>query len=550
MKDNDNAAIRYSFVSELYLDGVDISKGKILNNLPKDFRTLHQNGNIHIHDLEGYGKVYNCCSPDLSKWLRHKVSSTASSCGKILQLFEAIKLLIVSLAACQTGGIAFSNFDTDLAKQLCFYLVDCNYENSLFLQECVESFIIWINTTYTRYCREPYYVTINIGLDTSEWGRTISFAVLNSFMASDKSYIRPNIVFKVNKHINGKYSKNSDLFQIALQCTAKRMIPTYLLTDSAPNQKCDPNKLAVMGCRTRVYDNKNGNTGAIGRGNVASVSINLPRISLECSSIDTFYSLLSSTIEQTKELLLDRANNLIYHGEDYLHFVIDNKLWNASCVSDIVSQGTLSIGFIGLSECVEILTGYKPYQNEHSEFLALQIVQYIRNKADVYRSETGLNFSVLASPGEMISGRFCSIDSKIYPHHTQHKGFYTNSFHVNVDAGISIYHKIEIEAPYHTLCNGGAITYIEFESAPLGNTLSLEDSIEYAIEHGISYLGFNFPYDLCKECGASGTFDTCTDCGSTNIKRIRRVSGYLEELTHFTSGKIAETRKRTVNHHG
>ena len=161
--------------------------------------------------------------------------------------------------------------------------------------------------------------------------------------------------------------------------------------------------------------------------------------------------------------------------------------------------------------------------------------------------EYRLNFSLLATPGEMISGRFCNIDKEIYNHKIHEKNFYTNSFHVDVDSRIPLLEKIQYEAPFHLLCNGGCITYVELYSAPFNNILALLDVIEYAEKVGISYLGFNYPLDICNVCGETGTFDECKCCGSRDIKRIRRVSGYLEDFNYFTIGKKAEVIKRKAN---
>ena len=147
----------------------------------------------------------------------------------------------------------------------------------------------------------------------------------------------------------------------------------------------------------------------------------------------------------------------------------------------------------------------------------------------------------------MISGRFCNIDAGIFTHQVQEKGFYTNSFHMPVDAGTPLFEKITREAPFHALCNGGAISYVELGSAPLGNIEALEDALLFATSAGTSYMGFNFPLDTCNVCGLTGTFDVCDKCGSQDVLRIRRVSGYLEDLSHFTKGKSAEANQRTPN---
>jgi ribonucleoside-triphosphate reductase len=147
----------------------------------------------------------------------------------------------------------------------------------------------------------------------------------------------------------------------------------------------------------------------------------------------------------------------------------------------------------------------------------------------------------------MLSGRFCEIDKEIFHHSVHKKNYYTNSFHIDVNAGIPLLEKIEKEGPFHALCNGGCITYVELRSAPLTNILALFDAVQYAEISGVSYMGFNYPLDICNQCGANGTFDKCPECGSIDIKRIRRVSGYLEELDYFTKGKTAEAKERRAN---
>ena len=545
---NDNAAYKFNFVSELYQEGVAEAKKQILDMINTSDAIMHQEGDIHIHDLEGYGKIHNCCMPILEDWLRNSITNTGKDdTGVILQVFELTKSLIISLAMCQSGGIGFTNFDHEISNCLEEFSVDICPNNIQLVRRCMDGFLRWINTTYTRNCREPYYVTLNLGLDVSEWGRIITKELLDSHYESPNHFTRPNIVFKVKKNTNGHGAQNYDLFRMALRNTSKKMVPTYLLLDSKPNAELDPFRLAIMGCRTKIYQNFHGKTGSIGRGNIAVISINLPRIALKATDIDSFYKELDRMLELVKAALLRKANALRKGGEEYLGFIINNHLLDADSVQQMIDSGTLSIGFIGLSECVEVLSGEKPYENEDSRELSLQIMEFFRKKVDDFKRETELNFTILGTPAEMLSGRFCEIDKIRYSHKIQDKGFYTNSFHINVDSRVSIYRKIELEAPFHLICDGGCITYIELESVLLNNTLALQDIIDYSTDKGISYLGINFPYDVCNRCGEYGTFDICPKCGSSSIKRLRRVSGYLEDLSHFTQGKQAEESKRKSN---
>ena len=544
----DNAAARENFVSGLYERAVKQEKERILNTfVTPEQAALHRSGAIHLHDLEGYRHVYNCCTPDLTRVLDVNTFSAANDFGRIAEIFEKLKNLISNLAVCQTGGIGFANFDGDIAAALELLKVECNAVNREIMMEMTRMFVYWVNNTRTRYCREPYYISLNLGLATSDWGRAVTRGIINAYAAQGMEMTRPNIIFKVKANINGNPgSANYDLFELALQCTARKMIPTYLLMDSAVNASCIPERLGIMGCRTRVYQNSNGQEGTVGRGNIAYVSINLPRLALESRNPELFEQKLREKALLCKDILLTRMERLCSSHD--LDFVFANQLWGkVSSVEELVKQGTLSLGFIGLAETVEILCGEKLHCSEKAEKLGFHIVSLLRQMADQFREETGLNFSLLATPGEMISGKFAEADKQRFVHKAITKEFYTNSFHAEVDSSLSLCAKIRLEGKFHALCNGGSISYVEFTDAPLNNTEALADLIRFGAEQGVSYLGFNYPLDICLDCGTHGTFDNCIKCGSENIKRIRRVSGYLEDLNYFTRGKAREVSHRRAN---
>lgn len=544
----DNAAARDNFVSGLYEQAVKQEKESVLSTVvAPEYAEMHRGAAIHLHDLEGYRYVYNCCTPALDDVLATDGFTAESDHGMITELFEKIKALVSGLAVCQTGGIGFANFDGDVSSALERLGVSATDDNKRFLTEAVALFIRWVNTCRARYCREPYYISLNLGLNTSEWGRCVARAVISAYSKQSMEFTRPNIIFKVKSDVNGlEGTPNHDLYVMALRCTARRMIPTYLLMDSPVNQACVPERLGIMGCRTRVYQNSNGPEGTVGRGNVAYVSINLPRIALQSTGTDDFMKRLDETALACKNILIARMNTL--KDSRKLDFVFDNHLWSdVSDIDDLTRQGTLSLGFIGVSETVEILTGEKMHDSANAASLGYAIVARLRKCADIYRQETGLNFSLLATPGEMISGRFAEADKKRFAHPVIEKEFYTNSFHVEVDSGVSVYEKLRLEGRFHALCNGGSISYVEFSDAPMDNVEALADLVGYAVVNGVSYLGFNFPLDICLDCGQHGTFDGCPLCGSRNIKRIRRVSGYLEDLNYFTRGKTREVGSRKAN---
>jgi ribonucleoside-triphosphate reductase len=257
---------------------------------------------------------------------------------------------------------------------------------------------------------------------------------------------------------------------------------------------------------------------------------------------------LNLILSKTAELLKERMDKIISNDWTYMPYSHTHKTWLINdSVENMMKSGTLSIGFIGLSEAVEVLTGHKMHNNSLSLELAYKIVGHMRRFVDELREKENLNFTLLATSGEMISGRFCKIDKNIFNHPVHEKGFYTNSFHVEVDSLLTCFKKIDIESPFHNLCNGGCITYVEFESAPLDNLEALYELTQYSIKKGISYLGFNYPMDICLNCNNIGTFDVCNVCLSEDIKRIRRVSGYLEDLDYFTKGKLSEVKIRKAN---
>ncbi len=560
----DNAANRTSYVGKVHSVGEDTVKENILNSLPKDWARLHKEGYIHIHDLDAYGHTYNCLTFDLERHFPCSEFKGLNETSKILHLFHLLQSLFIEIGNEQSGGMAFANFDNELANMLSMIGVEDTLENESIIRSSMREFILWCNNDHTRMGKTSYYVTFNIGLADYAFSRKIAQILLEEFESLGDKVYKPNIVFKVHKGKNLlPEDPNHDLLLKALSITAKKMIPTYLLCDSKPNQNIDPYKLAIMGCRTRVVDDIYGMTGAIGRGNITNISINLPRIALDIDresrylpleeKINLFKESWNFIAYEVKNILLDRYKKLCALKKDEFPTNLGTQLWCESFdtedLSSVFRHGTLSIGFIGLGETIEVLTGLKYYQNMNIYMHALGLVKHMRDYCDFLRNETKLNFSLLATSGELISGRFIDLDKNQYKPMVDifSKGFYTNSFHIDVDSKLPAYKKIQMEGLFHELCNGGCITYIELGEAPLGNTEGLLEYLNIAIESGTHYLGFNFPKDICDDCQATGVFDVCPNCNSTHITRIRRVSGYLEILDGFTKGKKNEVQHRLKN---
>lgn len=559
----DNAAQRKTYVGYVYKAGTDTIKERVLNRLDEKYSLLHKEGKIHIHDLEAYGQTYNCLQMDILQGFPYERFMKYSDNRKINEIFNHFRDLIVKLGNEQSGGIGFPNFDEDVAFLFNRLNIAESQENLQVLKDSIESFIDWINCARERCGQVTYYVSLNLGLSTKIIGRLTAGWVIEYFKNSPIEIIKPNIIFKVKKGINyDEIDKNYDLFCLALESTCKKMIPTYLLFDSKTNEKYDPWKVAIMGCRTKVADNLFGGPCSIGRGNIAYISINLPRIALEVDrdhpNRDVYYKCCIFKDKWTeiatlvKEILMDRYNRLCELEPADFPCNYKFNLWiedfkTVDSLEDVFKNGTLSIGFIGLSEAMEIISGERYYKSELIYSHAIDIIEHMRKVVDSFKAEHQLNFNLLASSGEFISGRFPEIDKQYFTHEVISKDFYTNSFHVNVDSDLHPIEKIIIEGPFHAYANGGCISYVEFSSAPLNNTEAVSEIIQTGIDNGVNYLGINFPLDKCRNCGCVGTFDDCFCCGSKDVLRIRRVSGYLEELEFFTTGKKAEVAFRRPN---
>ena len=560
---NDNAANRTSYVGYVYNVGEKAYKKQILDSLKEEWSQLHREGSIHIHDLDAYDLTYNCLTFDLINKFPYDEFNNLSETGKILHIFEFIKNLFTKLGNEQSGGMAFANFDNEIAEVL--ERLNVNFEDyKELIGESISELILWCNSNHTRMGQTSYYVTLNIGLSKNECARFIAKEVIYRFEILGDMVFKPNIVFKVHEGMNlKKGDPNYDILKMALKCTSKKMIPTYLLCDCKEDKNCNPDRLSIMGCRTRVVDDLYGECGAIGRGNITNISINLPRLALEVekesrnldvdSKMDLFIKKWDKVASITKDILLDRYHKVCSRSFDDFPTNSEYHLWckdfKDNKLEEVFKHGTLSLGFIGLSEAIEVITGNKYYSNMENYIRTLGFVKHMRDYCDFLKNEYKLNFSLLATSGELISGRFIDFDKKIFKSNIDifSKGYYTNSFHIDVDSRLPGFKKIQLEGLFHELCNGGSITYIELGEAPLGNEESLEEYINIAIDSGVHYLGFNFPKDVCNDCGVSGVFNYCPKCGSKNITRIRRVSGYLEILDGFTNGKKAEEKNRKKN---
>lgn len=306
---NDNAANRTSYVGYVYNVGEKAYKNKILDSLPNEWSELHRNGAIHIHDLDAYDLTYNCLTFDIINKFPYNEFNDYSEQGKIIHLFEFIKDLFTKIGNEQSGGMAFANFDNEIAEILSN--MNINYiKYKALISDLISELILWCNGNHSRMGQTSYYVTLNIGLARNECARFIARELIERFLKLGDMVFKPNIVFKVSDGINSKpIDPNYDLFKLSLNCTARKMIPTYLLCDCRGDKDIDPNKLSIMGCRTRVVDDLYGISGSNGRGNITNISINLPRLALEIDKNhknldkETKYSLFQSKWDEIAKIV-------------------------------------------------------------------------------------------------------------------------------------------------------------------------------------------------------------------------------------------------------
>ncbi|MCV3550265.1 anaerobic ribonucleoside triphosphate reductase, partial [Campylobacter lari] len=394
--------------------------------------------------------------------------------------------------------------------------------------QAMEALIHNLNTMNSRAGAQVPFSTLNYGTDTSFEGQMVIENLLKATMrglGNGETPIFPVQIFKVKEGVNyNETDPNYKLFKLAIECASKRLFPNFSFLDASFNakyyKKGDYNsEVAYMGCRTRVMANVYDESKEItsGRGNLSFTSINLVRLAIEAKgNLELFYSLLKEKLELVYEQLLHRYKIQSLKKVKNFPFLMGEGVWIDSdtlkendSVEKVIAHGTLAIGYIGLCESLIALIGSHHGQSQEARELGLQIVRFMREFVDEKARKDKLNFSLIATPAEGLSGRFLKLDQKKYGilKGITDKEFYTNSFHIPVDFPINIYEKIQIEAPYHELNNGGHITYVELNGDVSKNLESFERIIKCMKESNIGYGSINFPLDRDPVCGYSGVID-------------------------------------------
>ena len=406
--------------------------------------------------------------------------------------------------------------------------------------QAMEAFVHNLNTMHSRAGAQVPFSSINFGTDTSPEGRMVMKNYLLSIdagLGKNETPIFPISIFKIKEGVNfNPGDPNYDLFKLSCKVSAKRLFPNFSFLDSPFNKqyyKGDYNtEVCYMGCRTRVMGNVVDPNKAVtpGRGNLSFTSINLPRLGInhgivknEKTDLDGFFNELGELMDTVKDQLLERfevqCNKRLYNFPFLLEqgvWIDSEKLKPTDRLRKVLKHGTLSIGFIGLAECLKALIGKHHGESEEAQKLGLKIIGFMRKKCDEYSEKYNLNFTCLATPAEGLSGRFVNIDRAIYGKikGVTDRDYYTNSFHVPVYYNISIINKIKKEAPYHALTNAGHISYIELDGDTTKNLEAFEKIVRLMKENNMGYAAINHPVDRDPVCGYVGIIgDVCPGCG-------------------------------------
>lgn len=620
------------------------------------FAKAHENGDIHIHDMDFYTLTMTCCQIDLVELLHNGFSTGHGHLREPNDIESYSALACIAIQSNQNdqhGGQSIPNFDYGMAPgvsksykklywmnlgkmlEILYDVEDgpektkkvgkiiegeygvfpCMTDDTEYKKieaeelakivsdplkvkqlqnratkfadreirrktyQAMEALVHNLNTMHSRAGAQVPFSSINYGTDTSPEGRLVMEMVMKATdagLGNGETPIFPIQIFKVKEGVNyNPQDPNYDLFKLACKTSAKRLFPNFSFLDAPFNAQYyrpghPETECAYMGCRTRVIGNVYDSSREVvyGRGNLSFTSINLPRLGIKAKGdVDIFFDSLDHMIDIVIGQLNERLKIQSQKKVRNFPFLMGQGVWMDSeklgmddTVEEVIKHGTLTVGFIGLAECLKALTGKHHGESEESQKLGLEIVAYMRKRMDEEAKKTGLNWSIIGTPAEGLSGRFVRIDREKFgsiPGITD-RDYYTNSFHVPVYYDINAFDKIKKEAPFHELTNGGHISYIELDGDPLKNLDAFEQVVRCMKENGVGYGSINHPVDRDPCCGYTGIIDNvCPSCGrregddSIGFERIRRITGYLVgTMDNWNDAKSSEEQDRVKHNIG
>ncbi|TKB57553.1 anaerobic ribonucleoside-triphosphate reductase [Ferrimonas aestuarii] len=557
--------------------------------LPRDVVAAHEAGEIHYHDLDyaPFFPMFNCMLIDLDGMLTggFKMGNAEIDVPKSISTATAVTAQIIAQVASHIyGGTTINRIDEVLApyvtKSYEKHLEVANewqigdveaYAKARVEKECYDAFQSLeyeVNTLHTANGQTPF-VTFGFGLGTTWQSRLIQQSILKVRMVglgkNHKTPVFPKLVFAIKDGLNHKSDDpNYDIKKLALECASKRMYPDILNYDKVV--EVTGSFKTPMGCRSflSAYEQE-GQLIHEGRNNLGVVSLNLPRIAIEAQQDEgRFFELLDERLKLAKKALMTRIQRL--EGVKarvapilYMEGACGVRLNADDDISEIFKNGraSISLGYIGLHETINALYGNDEhvFDSDTLRQKALAIVERLRAATDAWKAKTGYGFSLYSTPSENLCTRFCKIDQRQFGvvDGVNDKGYYTNSFHLDVEKAVNPYDKIDFEKPYPAIANGGFICYGEYPNMQ-HNIEALEDVWDYSYQH-VPYYGTNTPIDECYECGFTGEFEctskgfTCPKCGNHDPAKVsvtRRVCGYLgsPDARPFNEGKQEEVQRR------
>ena len=468
------------------------------------------------------------------------------------------------------------------------------------VHQAMEAFIHNMNTIHSRGGNQVVFSSINYGTDDSPEGRCIIREMLLSTekgVGNGETPIFPIQIWKKKKGINYlPKDRNYDLYKLACRVTAKRFFPNFVNLDATFNQNekwqaNDPKRyyyeVATMGCRTRVFADRHGEKTTIGRGNLSFTTINLVKLAIESAKeaqanlrmnfelgkdsenymTEKYNKEVKKIFSNKVETYMDIAARQLYDRYKFQCTAVAKQfpmlmsgLWQESenlrpndKVEEVLKHGTLSIGFIGLAECLIVLTGKHHAESDKSQKLGIEIITQMKDACDRYSDRYDLNYTLLGTPAEGLSGRFTKLDRKEFGTivGVTDRDYYTNSNHVPVWYKCTAEHKAKIEAPYHKLTNAGHIFYIELDGDATHNPETVEAVVDLMDKYDMGYGSINHTRTRCLDCGfenSDANLKVCPICGSENIDTIQRITGYLVGTTsRWNKGKLAELHDRVTH---